>query len=811
MGRAWGAITWSRLVCLGVALALSCALATAPAMGAGLSRFVVPFAGTQPGPRTFGGGHNFPGATVPFGMVQLSPDTSPSDRHSGGYDFRDHHLKGFSLTHLSGAGCALYGDFPFVPTTERIVDSPAPHGIAGFDEKFRPGFVHRRETATPGRYDVRLDPAHRAIDAQLTATTRTGLARFTFPRSSHASVLINAGGSARADDAAGVHVDPRRREITGSASSGYFCAQRPRYKIYFSARFSRPFAAFGTWSRQALHPGATAAADRKRPSVRPAKTAQAGAYATFDATGNRVVKVRIGISFVSVAGARRNLAAENPGFNFGRIAAAAERRWDRALGRVRVGGGKPHNLRTFYTALYHTMIAPRTFDDVDGRYIGMDGRLHVADDRTQYADFSGWDIYRSEIQLLAILEPHRTSDMIRSLLADAAESGCLPRWSYANGQSMTMVGDPADPIIASASAFGAGDFDTEAALDAMVRGATQPCVSANGSYLERQGLEPYEELGYLPYEADVRQRNANSLFGRPENVWGSAATTLEYVTDDFAIAQFAARARNDAGTYRSFMHRSGNWRRLFNKRSRKIEPRFASGAFDKSYDNLHGGGFVEGNSFQYTWMVPHDPAGLFRAIGDRTTATLRLDRFLRRINGSVGATHTSHALLGNEPNLNIPWLYDWTRRPFKTQAAVRRALLRLYGPSPAGYPGNDDLGELSSWYVFGALGLYPEVPGVDLLAIGSPLFRQATVRLPRGRRILITAAAASAKNPYIRGMRFNGHPYGRPWTTWCALAGGARLTYRLGSHPNRNWGDSRAALPASFGPQRPMPRNRCTP
>ncbi len=345
----------------------------------------------------------------------------------------------------------------------------------------------------------------------------------------------------------------------------------------------------------------------------------------------------------------------------------------------------------------------------------------------------------------------------------------------------------------------------------MVRGASENCRSADGRYLERQGLASYLSLGYVPYDLDVNRRNANSIFGKPDSVWASAATTLEYATDDFSISQFAARVARDPAVYRAFIQRSGAWRNIFNPYSRKVEPRFESGAFYRHYDNLRGGGFAEGNSFQYTWMVPHDPAGLFRAMGNRTKATKRLDFFLRHLNGSAGATHTSHALLGNEPNLNVPWLYDWTRRPFKTQAAVRRTILRLYNTSPAGYPGNDDLGELGSWYVFGALGLYPEVPGVDLMAIGSPLFRHAVIRLHGRRRVLITAPAASARNPYVEGMRFNGHPYGRPWTTWCALAKGARLTFRLGSRANRGWGDSRAALPASFGPNRSMPSSSCAP
>ena len=790
------------------------ALAFPPVSGANRADHVNPFAGTQPGSRTFGGGHNFPGATVPFGMVQWGPDTTPSDRHSGGYDYRDRHLTGFSLTHLNGAGCSLYGDFPFLPTTEPLSNSPALPG-GGLAGRFEPGFSHANERASPGSYSVRLNPVRGgAISVDLTATTRTGMARFAFPRSLQASVLIDAGGSAKANDLAQVQIDPARREISGTASSGYFCAQRPRYRVYFTAIFSRRFDAYGTWTGQKLERSSTSASDSKPPSIVPADTAQAGAYASFDTRRNPIVTVRVGVSFVSVDGARANLAAENPSARFRDVAAAAKRRWNRSLGAIRVSGGASRDVDTFYTALYHALLAPRTFNDVGGNYIGMDGLIHDSGQRTHYADFSGWDVYRTQIPLLAMLEPRRAGDIVASMLAGAAESGCLPRWSYANGQSMTMVGDPADPIIASASAFGAQGFDEAAALAAMVKGASEGCRTADGSYVQRQGLDEYKALGYLPFDIDVRRRNANSLFGDPEAVWASAATTLEYAVADFSIAQFAARALRDRATYRSFMRRSGNWRNLLNPRSGQIEPRFADGTFPPRYDNLRGAGFAEGNSVQYTWMVPHDPAGLFAAIGGRARAANRLDRFLLELNGSGGATHADHALLGNEPNLNVPWLHNWTGQPFKTQATVRRALLGLYSSAPSGYPGNDDLGTLSSWYVFGALGLYPEVPGVGVLAIGSPLFGQATVRLAGGRKLRILASAGRTplrRAPYIQRMRLDDHPYGRPWTTVCALARGATLSYRLGARPNRAWGDSAAALPPSFGPQRPMPKSRCAP
>jgi len=788
------------------------------------------FAGTRPGPNTFGGGHNYPGATLPFGMVQWSPDTTPAAAHSGGYDYRDHHIGGFSLTHLSGAGCAVYGDFPFVPTTEALSESPTPKPGPGLAGRFEPGFSHGSESGAPGFYSVELRPQHGgSIGVELTATTRTGFGRFTFPASPHASVLIDAGGSAQPDDEAAVQVDPGADEISGSASSGLFCGQRPRYKVYFAARFARPFAASGTWTEDTLEPGSEAASDSQAPPGNPKVTARAGAYATFDTRHERTVAVRVGVSFVSVAGARAALRAESRGHGFGAIRAAARQRWDQALGKVDVSGGSERDVRTFYTALYHALLAPRTFNDVGGDYVGMDGAVHRARGRTQYADFSGWDVYRTEIPLLALIEPRRASDMVQSLLADAEQSGCLPRWPYADGQSMTMVGDSADPMIAAAAAFGADHFDRAAALAAMIRGANEPCQSPNGEYVERQGLAGYLAHGYVPLDEDTDTRNANAIYGSPTAVWGSAATTLEYAIDDFAIAQFAARSGGDAGgagageagsaaaeTYDDFIARAANWRNLFDPATDLIEPRFASGAFPTPYDPLEGGGFVEGDAAQYTWMVPQDPAGLFRRMGGPAKAAARLDSFLRLLNAGGGGTHTDHALLGDEPTLGTPWLYDWLRRPWKTQAAVRRAL-RLYSPTPAGYPGNDDLGTLSAWYVFGALGLYPAQAGTGTLALGAPLFGRAEVHLAHGRRLTILApgtarqgkAPPPAAAPYVAALRLDGHAHDRPWTTYCEIAAGGTLGFELTDHPTR-WAQQ-GQLPPSYGPGTPAPNGSCSP
>jgi predicted alpha-1,2-mannosidase len=794
------------------------ALWTPPALAAAdPGSHVDVFAGTMPGPRTFGGGHNYPGAAAPFGMVQWSPDTTPAAPHSGGYDFRDHHVSGFGLTHLSGAGCAVYGDFPFMPTTEPLSESPTPNAGEGLAGRLQPGFSHQGESGAPGFYSVDLHPQRGgAIGVALTATTRTGFARFTFPSSPHASVLIDAGGSAQPDNEATVHLDPAKREITGSAESGLFCGQRPRYKVYFAAKFGRAFAASGTWTEGKLEPGSVDAADTQGPPQNPKVSARAGAYATFDTRKGRTVTARVGVSFVSVAGARAALRAESDGHGFGAIRAAARRRWDQALGKISVEGGSSRDLRTFYTALYHALLAPRTFNDVGGDYIGMDGAVHQARGRTQYADFSGWDIYRTEIPLLALIEPRRASDMVQSLLADAEQSGCLPRWPYADGQSMTMVGDSADPIIAAAAAFGADHFDHAGALAAMLRGATAPCESPDGEYVERQGLASYLKLGWVAFEEDTNKRNANSIYGSPSAVWGSAATTLEYAIDDFAIAQFASREGGTGGsatatsgsggaaTYDLFIKRAANWRNLFNPATGYVEPRFADRAFPEPYDPLEGGGFVEGDAAQYSWMVPQDPAGLFHRMGGPDKAADRLDGFLRVLNAGAGGTHADHALLGDEPTLETPWLYDWLRRPWKTQEAVRRGL-RLYGPTPAGWPGNDDLGTLSAWYVFGALGMYPAQPGTGTLALGSPLFGRAEVRLANGRRLVITGGGKT----YVESLRLDGKAHDRPWASACEILAGGTLAFATGSHPTR-WAQG-GQLPPSYGPATPAPSGSCAP
>jgi predicted alpha-1,2-mannosidase len=594
--------------------------------------------------------------------------------------------------------------------------------------------------------------------------------------------------------------------VTGSASSGRFCYQHNAYTVYFAARFSRPFSTYGTWTLELLSPHSTTSQDSNPAAINytpipggppsipgnPSGTAQSGAYLTFDTTQDRVVEVRVGLSYVSTADALQNLEDETGTRTFDQVRASATATWNRALGAVRVGGGTVRDRRTFYTALYHGLLEPSVFSDDNGRYMGMDGRVHtLAPGHLQYANFSEWDIYRSEIPLVAMLYPARASDMVQSLLNDAAQSGWLPKWPVADGQTNVMDGDSADPIIAGAYAFGARSFDTTAALAAMVKGATQSGISRNGDYVERPGLAEYERLGYVPHELNGDSIQATL---EPTIPWGSVSTTLEYATDDFSLAQFADRSLCDSPVYRQFLSRSGDWTNVYDSSTGLMAARSSDGAFLAGSGPTSTADFVEGDAAQYTWMVPFNLAGLFAHLGGTAVARKRLDAFLAELNTGPASTT---AFLGNEPTLETPWEYDWLGEPYRTEQVVRKALMTLYGPGPADYPGNDDLGEMSSWYVLGAIGLYPEIPGAPILALGSPLFPRVTLRLG-AHRVQLRAPAASDTTPYVHGLEVNGRAWTRPWITYPTLASARTLDYHLNATPDRSWGRSAHAMPPSF-------------
>lgn len=822
VGRSGALAAWAGVTCL---------LLPGAATAQGPASKVDPLVGTAAGAPNFqtggGGGNTTPAATLPFGMIAFGPDSSPALRNRpGGYSYRDHRIRGFSLHHVSGAGCSIYQDIGLMPTTERLRGSPVHPDDADLDRRYMADFSHESEAASPGFYRVLLDPDGKAeTSVALTAAQRSGIARIRFPRRGPAGILINAGASATGALASSVQIDASRHEVTGSVTSGGFCDENNTYTLHFVARFGSGFKSFGTWNRNQFDPGSTASADALSPDQdytgeqegvgRKGPTAQAGAFVGF---GGRRVEARVGISYVSVDNARANLEAEIGGKTLPAVRGAATAAWNDALGRISVSGGKRQDIRRFYTALYHALLHPSTVSDANGQYAGMDGEVQQAEGFVKYSDFSGWDVYRTQIPLLAMLFPQRASHIAQSLVADWRESGWLPGWSVGPGQTKVSPGDPAAPAIASIYALGAHSFDHEAALQAMVHGATQTGTSPNAGYVERPGLAEYMALGYVPYDLNVETSAASRESGF-QLVRGTAATTLEYAIADFAIARYAASHCNPT-TYTQFMARSANWAQEFDPAADRIQPRFASGAF-ASVAPADTAGFIEGSSEQYTWSVPHDVAGLIAALGGPEAARARLDAHMSALNAGP---KSAQAFLGNEVSLWTPWLYTWLGQPYRTQELVRRALLKLYYGrpskgkggsgkskrrdraelSPGAFPGNDDLGEMSSWYLFGALGFYPAIPGTDVLVLGSPLFKQATIHLPGGA-VTIDAPAASRERPYVGGLAIDGSPVDQPWVPFAELADGAQLHFALAAEPNPAWGSGGEAAPPSFPSDAPFP------
>ena len=703
-------------------------------------------------PAAYSGGETFPGADMPFGMVQWSPNTV-THAYSG-YAYSDHRLRGFSLTHLSGAGCSQYGDLPFLPFTGTLSGDPA-RSFATFS--------HAGETAYAGYYRVRLD---NGVTSELTVTQRSGMGRFIYPAGASAGMLLNLAGSLNTVSDAQATLG--RDTISGWVSSGNFCGtHRNTYRVYFWAQFSQPFAGHGTWRNGTIA--------NNQAQVEGADT---GVFVTFANSQKSIIDLRVGLSYVSVANAEANVNVENPTGDFDAVLQRATQVWNELLGEIRISGGSTLQRATFYTALYHALLFPSVFSDVNGQYPGFDGRIHsVPGGHAQYANFSGWDIYRSEAQLLALLAPDRAGDMAQSLLNDYEQSGVLPKWAVANGETYVMVGDPAAAIISDIYAFGGIGFDAPSALFALLKQATQPNT-------ERPGLNYLTTPGYEPLDGS---------FGCC-NFYGTAATTLEYASADFALSTFA-EALGDHANAQLLRRRAQNWRNLLNHATGYLEPRYLNGSFPSAFAPTSHVGWVEGNSAQYTWMVPFNLRGLFDALGGKARVVQRLDHFFTRLDAGTDAPY---AFLGNEPSLEAPWEYDYAGAPYKTQSLVHRILTTLYTLGPDGLPGNDDLGAMSSWFVFAALGMYPETPGTAILALSSPLFPTIVLRRPTGQIISINAPNASSSVYYVRRLLVNGQSSTRPWLPASFIAHGGTLDYVLSSAPDPTWGSAPADAPPSF-------------
>jgi predicted alpha-1,2-mannosidase len=542
--------------------------------------------------------------------------------------------------------------------------------------------------------------------------------------------------------------------VEGWLDGGNFCDLGNKFTVYYAIRFDAPISS--------------------------AALADGGVSLRFDAARKRTLRFKAAVSYVSERNARLNLAAEIPGWDFAAVRGAAAAGWNRALGKIEVDGGSKAERTIFYTALYHAFLHPNVFSDVNGDYVGFDRAVRVVSPPAlaQYANFSGWDVYRTQIQLLAALFPERASDMMQSLIVDADQCGGLPRWPYNNDEAAIMVGDPASVLLANAHAFGARGFDMRRALYWMKRGGEEPALACNGRRT-RPGLAQYLTSGYVPE-------------GVP-GVWGSASTTLEYAVADYAVSRFAA-SLGDADDARAYLARSAAWRNLLDGATGYLRPKDAAGRGLPGFDPASGTGFVEGNAAQYTWMVPFDFPGLVSALGGPAAVNARLDEFFTRLN--VGENFP-YFWVGNEPGFATPWLYNWTGAPAKTADVIRRSRDEMFSAGPGGLPGNDDLGALSAWYVWAALGLYPAIPGVAEFSVNPPLFPEARLDLGGRRPLKIVVAKRTRRSSYIESLTLDRRPVLAPSMTLAALKSARELRFILADRP-APWGVDAAAP----GPER---------
>jgi predicted alpha-1,2-mannosidase len=760
--------------------AAALALPAAASAAADPTTEVNPFIGTQ----NFG--NTFPGASMPFGMVQVSPDNGGQ----GGYDYSRDYLYGFSQTHLSGVGCGVLGELPMMPTTGAVT--------SGNPDDYRSRFSHGDEEAHPGYYRVRL--ARYGIDTELTATTRTGWQRYSFPATGQANVLFNTG---RANmSVSGSHLEiTGDRTVEGWVQDGHFCAGHDQHRLYFSAQFDRPFASYGTWKDGALTPGSRSSSNGSGAN---------GGWVTFDATSVRQVVAKVGISYTGVAGARKNLDAEtgSEGFDFGATRAAAHDRWQSMLSKATIEGGSTDRRAAYYTALYHALMHPNEVGDVDGAYMGFDGKVHTAKDYTPMANFSLWDTYRPQNQLLELLVPHVARDVALSLLAVNREGGWLPRWELINSETNIMTGDPVTPFLVenwSKGLLAGHEEEAYAALRKNVMG-TPP---ADSPYNGRTGNPWYLDRGYIPSGEQCVVKGGDNDCQHP------ASATLEYAVADAALALMAKGLGHERDA-KALARRGQNYRTLWDRRIDQFRPRMDDGVWMDPYDPATGDGqFHESGAYQYRWLVPQDPAGLIGLLGGNAPANRRLDEFfayddlladpagtartkwVNSVYDYYGATTYNP---NNEPDLLAPYTYLWTGQPYKT-ATVVRAAETLFTNGPDGMTGNDDLGTMSAWYVFSSLGLYPTMSGANFYGVTSPQFPRARVQVGdfgrrQGGELVISAPGTSEANRYIAAATLNGKKLRRTWVSQRDIARGGRLAYALSTRPTR-WGTKRNDAPPS--------------
>ncbi|MET4663772.1 GH92 family glycosyl hydrolase [Sphingomonas sp. PvP056] len=761
------------------ALALSSAVAIAAPLAAQSTYDQVdPMIGTG------GEGHTFPGAVAPFGMVQLSPDTDTthvvrdSYKWAAGYRYDDPTIQGFSHTHFSGAGHSDLGDFLVMPVAGDTV-SLEPGDAAKPGSGYRSRFDHRSEVAAPGYYAVTLRDA--GVRAEMTAGTRVGVHRYAFPTGKAAHLVLDLRSSLYTYPGkvlwSSVRLLPDGTIVGARQTRGW----APDRHLFFAMRFSAPLTdhAFVSTERDVPYKGFQGPG---RGSDALAERTGRALVARLDfGQLTRPLEVRVAISSVDEAGAIANLASE-PG-DFDTVRARTVAAWHKALDVLTLQAPAPMQ-RNVATALYHSLIAPSVAGDADGRYRGPDNQVHLAKGYTFRSTFSLWDTFRAEHPLLTLVQPATTtSEIVQSLIASRMDSpdGILPVWQFQGRETWTMIGYHAVPVIADAYLKGIRGFDANAALDAMV---------ASASYDAYGGLGDYRKLGYVPIDRE------------PE----AASKTVEYAFDDWTISRMAAAmGRKDVAA--TFARRAGNWRNSFDPKSGFVRARKSDGAFRVPFDPTainYGSDYTEGNAWQYSWFVPQDQAALVSALGGDKATVTKLDAMFDYDNSKLDYSHAEDIagligqyIHGNEPSHHVAYLYSYAGAPWRTQARLKQIVESQYHPTPDGLAGNDDLGQMSAWLVFTALGFYPVTPGSLEYVIGRPFVDRAVLALPGGKRLTIIAEGLDPAHPYVGGVTLDGKPVTKAYLRHDQILAGGELRFRMQATPNKRWASAPSERPFS--------------
>ena len=706
---------------------------------------------------TTAGGNTFPGADVPFGMVQWSPDTVPNRNAGGGYSYTDTTLDGYSLTHVSGPGCGAAGDVPILPVTGPLPSGTDPNNVTS-------PFSHTNELAQAGYYSAQSN-APNTITSEFTETTHSSMGRFTFPSTTAAGFDIKLQASQNGDQGDSAQV-VGNDEIQGSVTSGDFCGEKVNdgqsqlYTVYFDIMFSQPF----TSSQVIKESG---------------QTDPSAVYVSFDTTSNPVVQAKVGISYVSAANAKLNWQTENPGWNFDAVKAAAQTSWNQLLGKISVSGGSFSQTQEFYSVLYKDFIQPNVTSDVNGQFMGADEKVHTlaSGQQNQYGMYSGWDIYHTLAQLQAMLDPSAASDQAQSQVNYYSEDSLLQQWGYLQANNYVMVGDPEDGIISDYYAFGARAFDTKQALADMLKEATTVNDVRPGEALE-------QKYGYLPEDGTYGCCNFH----------GVVASMLENDNADLALSSFA-RSLGDTSDASMLQARANNWENTFNPNNNLLTARYENGQFEQGIvpttQQNNEPDYVEGDAYEYLWDVPNDYQTLFNLLGGDSKVVPELQAYLSQPNGNG-----MYDEVANEFDLGEQFGLDYAGDPAGTQAAVRNIENTVYLPGPSGLDNNDDLGAESSSYLWQMLGLYPENPGTDTLLLNSPGFPQEQISLSNGKTITVSAPNATSEY-YVSSLKINGTPDQKLYTTYGYLSRGATLNWTL-SPKATGWGSAPQDAPPSY-------------